>query len=656
MGLISRHSIDAVIEANDIVDVVSSYVSLEKKSALNFFGLCPFHQEKTPSFSVSPGKQIFYCFGCQKGGNVIKFIQEIEHLPYPQAIRFLADRAGITLEESEDSQWKERFERQNLAYEALREAARFFYAALESPAGVKARDYLAGRGIDRRLYRTYGLGYSPEGRSELYQALADKKISAEAMLDAGLIRKSEGQSYYDFFYRRVMFPIMDSSGRVLAFGGRAMTDEGPKYVNSPESFIYHKGKHLFGILQASRSGSQHWLLVEGYMDVLALARAGVTHAVAPLGTALTDAQARAIRRYVDTVHLLMDNDPAGREASLRAGTILRKTGLTVRYLLLEGAKDPDDFYQSYGRERLVAALHETLDRSGFRLAILNQDYRAGLIRTENEFRDQVLDMLAEEPDATKREIYGGQIAKDLQISHRAVSEEIERRRGLQSGSPEGTASSGKEEEVSSKTKRMRLSYYNEEDIMLLVLLAANNRAVSQEAGIDRKKIEDYSIKNEVRAFLLSDAVGRPLDSRDFTPGPMRKIAAVALEDARENRLTLAGLHSIVDGILAGDDQEPEGQVRKELVDPDRIHSLIQQLDQELTDSQLTADEGKRVFEQKLIRRRLSIWRNRASRLNQEAKKLELEGSDDQAQTYNTLAAGLLTAADTLIMILQGDDR
>ena len=265
-------------------------------------------------------------------------------------------------------------------------------------------------------------------------------------------------------------------------------------------------------------------------------------------------------------------------------------------------------------------------------------------------------MLAEEPDATKREIYGGQIAKDLQISHRAVSEEIERRRGLQSGSPEGTASSGKEEEVSSKTKRMRLSYYNEEDIMLLVLLAANNRAVSQEAGIDRKKIEDYSIKNEVRAFLLSDAVGRPLDSRDFTPGPMRKIAAVALEDARENRLTLAGLHSIVDGILAGDDQEPEGQVRKELVDPDRIHSLIQQLDQELTDSQLTADEGKRVFEQKLIRRRLSIWRNRASRLNQEAKKLELEGSDDQAQTYYTQAAGLLTAADTLRMILQGDDR
>ena len=187
MGLISQHSIDAVIVANDIVDGASSYVRLEKKSALNLFGLCPFHEEKTASFSVSPGKQIFYCFGCQKGGNVIKFIQEIEGLSYPEAIRGLADRAGVILEESEDSQWKERFDRQNLAYEAMREAARFFYSLLEGPTGAQARDYLAKRGIGRPLYRKYGIGFSPWGRSDLYRALREKNISDQAMLDGGLI-------------------------------------------------------------------------------------------------------------------------------------------------------------------------------------------------------------------------------------------------------------------------------------------------------------------------------------------------------------------------------------------------------------------------------------------------------------------------------------
>lgn len=659
MGLISRHSIDAVIEANDIVDVVSSYVRLEKKSALNLFGLCPFHEEKTASFSVSPGKQIFYCFGCQKGGNVIKFIQEIERLSYPEAIRLLADRAGVVIEESEDSKWKERFERQNLAYEAMREAARFFYSVLEGPTGAQARDYLAERSIGRSLYRKYGLGFSPWGRSDLYRALRDKNISDQAMLDGGLIRQAGREDYYDFFHQRVMFPIMDTSGRVLAFGGRAITGDGPKYINSPETYIYQKGKHLFGMPQAVKTSSKYWFLVEGYTDVLALAKAGLDNVTAPLGTALTANQAQAIRRYVNTVHILMDNDQAGREASLRSGEILQKAGLSARYILLDGAKDPDDYLSRYGKERLAVVLQDTLDRSGYRLAILKQDYQADPSIKENEYRDQALDLLAEEPDSTKREIYGGQIARELQISHRAVGEEIERRRGMRTGGKKGRDATGDRlRKVPARMKKLRPSFYSDDEVTLLMMLANNNKTARVRLGIDEKSIAAYTINKEVRAFLSSDPVRAPLGPHDFTAGPMRQIAVQAIEEAREGRLTLAGLHSIVDSILATETEADEKKSRGLALDPDKIHTVIQQQFQEMSGSQLAPEPEREevIFEQKLSQRRLSGWRREASLLNQKARKLELEGSEEEAGSYYARAADLVTAADTFRMIIQGDNR
>ena len=657
MGLISRQSIDAVIEANDIVDVVSSYVSLVKKSALNLFGLCPFHEEKTPSFSVSPGKQIFYCFGCQKGGNVIKFIQEIEHLSYPEAIRFLADRAGITLEESEDSLWKERFERQNLAFQALGEAARFFYSSLESAAGAEARNYLAERGIGRPLYRKYGLGYAPSGRTDLYRALSAKNISDQAMLDGGLIRRSDKTGYYDFFYRRIIFPIMDASGRVLAFGGRAITDDGPKYINSPESLVYHKGKHLFGLLQATQSAGRFWFLVEGYLDVLALAKAGLANTVAPLGTALTAFQARAIRRCVNTVHILMDNDRAGREASLRSGEMLRKEGLSVRYILLDGAKDPDDYLRLYGRERLTVELEHTYDRTGYRLAVLKQDYKTEKNMTENEYRDQALDLLAEEPDGTRREIFGGQLAKEMQLSYRAVGEEIERRRGMRRKlDPKQDIPYGQLSRSPGKMKRARPSFYNEDEVTLLMMLAINNQAAGVRIHLSERSIASYSVSGQVRAFLSSHYARAPIGPMDFTAGPMRAIAEQAIEEAREARLTLAGLHTIVDRILADNDDEDENQSRTLSPDPDRIHAMIQKQYQEIAVSQLTPEKEESIFGQKLSERRLSVWRRRASLLTRKARRLELEGAEEDAGNCYAKAAGLTTAADTFRMILQGENQ
>ncbi|MFA5585769.1 MAG: DNA primase [Saccharofermentanales bacterium] len=656
MGLISRQSIDKVIEANDIVNVVSSYVRLEKKSSLNHFGLCPFHEEKTPSFSVSPGKQIFYCFGCQKGGNVIKFIQEIENLSYPEAIRFLADRAGLVIEETEDADWKERFEGQNQAYEALREAARFFYSYLEGPKGSEARAYLKKRGIDRSLYRKYGLGFSPHEADVLSRALKEKGIGQQALLDSGLVRKSSGPGTYDFFRGRLMFPIIDVSGRVLAFGGRAITDQGPKYINSSETLVYHKGKYLFGMPQAVKSSSKVWLLVEGYMDVLALAKAGIDWAVAPLGTALTSFQAQAIRRYVDQMHILMDGDRAGREASLRAGQLLEKAGVAVSHIFLAGAKDPDDYYNQFGCERLTAALKVTLDRTSYGQALLDYDYRTGREMDESEYRNQLLDLLAREPDGTKREIYGGRVAKDLQISHRAVTEEIERRRGLLD--KEGTGRQQNHPPLAGpggKARRQAPDRVTELEIIVLVMIANSNRLAANQLSAGALKAGQYALSDQVRDFLASDAVGSPLADHDFRAGYMRKIAGQALEDAKEGRLTLAGLHSIVDGALDNRGQEEEEPKEGALPESDRIHSLIQKSFQEMAASDLPPSDQERVYRQKLSQLRQLNWRREAARLNRLARKMEIEGAAQEAAQYYTKAAGLTTAADAFRMMTQGDN-
>ncbi len=656
MGLISRHSIDAVIEANDIVDVVSSYVKLDKRSSLNLFGLCPFHEEKTPSFSVSPGKQIFYCFGCQKGGNVIKFIQEIEHLSYPESIRFLAERSGVTLEETEDEFWKERFGRQRDAYEALREAAGFFYTSLEGPPGEEARAYLKKRGIDRRLYRKYGLGYAPREGRALYDRLGSRSIPDEAMLDAGLVLpdRRSGQGYYDFFRHRLMFPIIDVNGRVLAFGGRALEDKGPKYINSSETVVYQKNRHLFGIPQASKSPSKFWFLVEGYMDVLALARAGIDHAVAPLGTALTRNQAQLIGRYVDRVDLLMDSDRAGREASIRSGEILEKAGIRVRYHYLKEAKDPDDYLNQFGRERLLAALSESYDLTGYKLALLRQDQEAAIGMPESEYRDRALDLLAAEPDSTRREIYGGQLAKELQISRRAVNEEIDRRRGLArtSGGP------SRAEQARTRPRQAsgrRGTAYNGTELLLLMMLAYDNRLASVGLRIETDQLAEYALEEAIKEFLSSQGVAAPLSAEDFSSKAIRLIAGQALEDARQGVLTLASLHSIVDSILEGEEREEGGEAGEgRQPDPDRIHSLIQKQLHAMEESKLPPDAQERVYLQKLAELRLHRWRREVARLNRRARELEMEGSEGEAEEYFSQAAKLTTAADAFRMITQGE--
>ncbi len=658
MGLIPQHSIDAVINANDIVDVVSHYVRLEKKSSLNLFGLCPFHEEKTPSFSVSPGKQIFYCFGCHKGGNVIKFIQEIEHLSFPEAVRFLADRAGIAIEETEeDSQWREKADRQRAAAEALLEAARFYYTKLESPDGQEARQYLDRRGVDRTLRRRYGLGYAPAYGETLYEGLRKRGIPDSAMLDAGLIAKSSRQEgYYDFFRHRVMFPIIDGRGKVLAFGGRAISDRGPKYINSPDTVVYRKGKHLFGLPQAINANVREWFIVEGYMDVIALAKVGIYHAVAPLGTALTDYQARTVGRHVDNVLLLMDSDRAGREAALKAHEIFGAVEVPAKFILLKEAKDPDDYLNKFGIQRLTASLRATLDKTEYLLELLKADVNTEIGVPQADYRNRAIDVLALEKDGIKREIYAGRLAKELQLNPASLVSEIDRRRSLLI---EGEGSSVSSTSPSKATQRKRpriLKRPAGRELFLLTLLTLDRSLAQLRLDLPESNLRGFAVTGDVKDLLLSDEAGRPISSDDFDSVFMRNLAQSAIEEAKTSELTLAGLDAAISNTLARlTESLPEEEDRERLTkSADALHTLLIRQHREITDAKMTKDELRDIFLDRLAYIRMSGWTSNAERWNSEARELELSGSGKEAERLYAKAAKYTMAAETYRMLIQGD--
>ena len=358
----SDELIDKVREANDIVDVVSACVPLKKRGA-NFVGLCPFHAEKTGSFNVSPTRQIYKCFGCGKGGNVFNFVMEYENLTFPEAVKMLAGRVGIELPESpEDDSPEKRLEagRKEKILAALKDAAGFYYRTLRSPEGVRAQQYLLERGLDEETINRFGLGYAGKGGVTLYDHLRKLGHSDEALEGTGLFY-SEKNGMSDRFFNRVIFPIMDRQGKVIAFGGRLMgtASKAPKYLNSPETPVFNKGSNIYALNVAKRTSRDTYLLCEGYMDVIALHRAGFDSAVASLGTALTPVQAKILRRFTSRVALTYDSDGAGQAATLRAIPILRAEGLDVRVVNLSPKKDPDEFIKEYGAD----AYRERLDKA-----------------------------------------------------------------------------------------------------------------------------------------------------------------------------------------------------------------------------------------------------------------------------------------------------
>ena len=408
--------IEEVRTKNDIVDVISGYVRLQKKGS-SYFGLCPFHNEKSPSFSVSRGKQMFYCFGCGAGGNVITFLMEYENFSFVEAVKFLADRAGVELPEMEYS--KEAKEKANLRavlLEINKVAAQYFYVQLKAEQGDIALTYLRKRELSEETITAFGLGYSNKYSNDLFQYLKKKGYSEDLIRQAGLVNTDEKNGVYDKFWNRVMFPIMDVNNRVIGFGGRVMGDGKPKYLNSPETAIFDKSRNLYGLNRARTSRKSYLIVCEGYMDVIALHQAGFTNAVASLGTALTTGHASLIKRYVEEVYLTYDSDEAGTRAALRAVPILKETGISAKVIRMDPYKDPDDFIKSLGAEEFEKRIGSARNGFLFGLEILAKEFDMDSPEGKTSFFNESARRLVSFEDELERNNYIEAVAKEYKVS------------------------------------------------------------------------------------------------------------------------------------------------------------------------------------------------------------------------------------------------
>ena len=415
--------LDALVERNPIEEVVGQYVTLTRKGS-NLFGLCPFHSEKTGSFSVAPEKGIYYCFGCHKGGGVINFIMEIESLSYPDAVRFLAKRAG--LEMPEDEEYRAQYKRTERLYALCKDAARWFRKQLLADAGREARDYIVKRGLSTQTVNRFGLGFSPNEWSALMDAMQKQGYTQKELLDAGLAVNGKKGGVYDRFRNRLMFPIIDIRGNVIGFGGRVMDDSTPKYLNSPETEIFNKRKNLFALNIEKKSKQGRMILTEGYMDAISLHQYGFDCAVASLGTSLTEEHAAILAKYVPEVVLTYDGDEAGQNATRRAIPMLEKTGIQVRVLRMQGAKDPDEFLKKYGAQRFEVLLDSCQNQAEYRLDSLRRKFDLTLDEQRVEFLSQAAALIASFPNAVQREIYGRRAAEAAGITPEAMQLEVKK--------------------------------------------------------------------------------------------------------------------------------------------------------------------------------------------------------------------------------------
>ena len=424
--------IEELVERSNIVDVVSSYVQLTRKGS-NMFGLCPFHNEKTGSFSVSESKQLYYCFGCGKGGGVINFIMEIENLSYPDAVRLLADRAGMVVpEESGDEAPK----RRKRLLELNKDAARFFHSMLSAPEGALAAEYAAKRQLTPKTIRNFGLGAAPDSWDALIRAMTEKGYTKRELLDAGLVSSGKNGRIYDKFRNRLMFPVIDVRGDVIAFGGRSLDGSEPKYLNSPETAIFSKRRSLYGINLAKNTKRGSILLVEGNIDVVTLHQAGIDNAVATMGTSLTTEQTRLISRYAKEIIICYDNDPAGLKATDRAISILKNSEFSVKVLhlpdrVVEGKKvkiDADDYIKLYGAPAFEKLMRLSENHIEYELAVL----RGGADLESDDGRVEYLkkagELIAKLSSPVEREVYAGRAAETAGVSREAMLAEIERAR------------------------------------------------------------------------------------------------------------------------------------------------------------------------------------------------------------------------------------
>ncbi|MDD3183967.1 MAG: DNA primase [Anaerostipes sp.] len=423
--LYSDDIIEEVRSRNDIVDLISTYVSLKKKGS-SYFGLCPFHNEKSPSFSVSRDKQMYYCFGCGAGGNVFTFVMEYENFTFPEAIRYLAERAGMVLPEEEmDEEAQKRADARSTLKDLNKIAANYFYVLLHSSRGEIGLKYLKERGITLETMKKFALGYSDIYNDDLYKYLKGKGYSDDDLKESALVNIDEARGGSDKFWNRVMFPIQDVNNRVIGFGGRVMGDGNPKYLNSKETKLFDKSRNLYGLNFARTSRERYIILCEGYMDVITMHQAGFTNTVAALGTAFTQGHASLLKRYTDEVILSFDSDGAGQKAILRAIPILKDAGLTVRVLDLKPYKDPDEFIKELGAEELKERLSKAMGSFMFQVMTISKEYNQEDPEERTKFQREAAKLLSNIEEPLERNNYIEAVSKEYYIAFEELKDLVE---------------------------------------------------------------------------------------------------------------------------------------------------------------------------------------------------------------------------------------
>ena len=418
----SDELIDEIRNSNDIVDVISQYVVL-KRSGRNFFGLCPFHKEKSPSFSVSPDKQIFHCFGCGVGGDVFRFIGKIEGLDFRETVEMLADKSGIILPTIDNPRENKMQALKSKVYEINKIAAEFYHEHLYKPTSKIAQDYIKKRRLDNNTLKTFLIGFACN-YDELYQELKKHGFTEEEILASSLVNKTNNGKFVDRFRNRLMFPIKDVRDRVIAFGGRVLDDSKPKYINSPENIVYSKGRNLYGLNVAKQAKQSKIIIVEGYMDAISLYQRGINNVVASLGTALTEGQGRLLRKYASEIIIGYDSDGAGQAATMRGLEILKNLGYDIRILQLEGAKDPDEFVIKYGTGRFNLYVDKAISLVEFKVKMLKKDLNLEVSNDKIKFLNEVANILSKVDNEIEREIYIEKIVSEYSVSKEAIYSQI----------------------------------------------------------------------------------------------------------------------------------------------------------------------------------------------------------------------------------------
>ncbi|MCR5002389.1 MAG: DNA primase [Lachnospiraceae bacterium] len=514
--------VEEVRSRNDIVDVISSYVRLQKKGS-NHFGLCPFHNEKSASFSVNQARQMYHCFGCGKSGNVITFIMEYENFTFPEALKLLADRAGVTLPEIEYT--KEAREKDNLKariLEAYKEAGKYYYYQLRSDAGKRAMEYFKNRGLSDETINKFGLGYAVTGKNLMYRYLKSKGYDDNVLKEMHIFYVNEKDGMTDMFWNRAIFPIMDVNHRIIAFGGRVMGQGEPKYLNSPETMVFDKGRNLYGINHARTARKDNLIVCEGYMDVIALHQAGFNQTVGALGTALTSGHVNLIKRYTENVLLCYDNDGAGVKANLRAISILRGAGVSVKVINLSPYKDPDEFIKNLGSEEFETRIRNAENSFYYEVRMLEGDYDLQDPDGRTRFTNEVAKKLLKFEDPIERDNYLEAICARYHIKTENMNKLIGKLAAKGEGIP--------------RYERPR---------------SLNRDVKDADSGI--RKAQKILLTWLCEEPELYDQIGRYLEPDDFTDEIYRTVAGVLFDQIKEGKVNPAGIISS----FTGEDEQNE---------------------------------------------------------------------------------------------------